>query len=281
MENELVCNFQLPYLIKPAGTYNFSFGNEDIKLSIEHRTNRIFIPFVPDIGDIIEPFNGFSMVQVELARPFEEWTEESTTLLYNKIMTILNEFQYRYLFCSNDYIWISVIKEHFPNISVVDIEKDIVIIIYQSDVWGRIPKKGDEKAAQTKLLEFLGNKRELPDFQSYLIDAKKHYATGEYHITNIELAIVLEILSNETKDKVHRLKETDFTKNRNVPYHLNSLLSKYCGWNESECKELDRIWVLRNNIIHRGKRNISSDETLKHLNIIEKAIDAIIKWVNS
>jgi hypothetical protein len=196
----------------------------------------------------------------------------------------LNEFQYSYLHVSDDYLWVTVLKEHIPSMSIQDFKDETITIIHQLDIWKRIPKRGKEEDESKKIKsfkKFIKDKKVLTLEQIYLIDAKKHYATGEYHILYVDLAIALEIIVNKSIDKIQNKNEKSILKNSGLAYQISYLLDKYCKWENEKIEVIKLICRTRNNIIHKNIRISTAKKALNHILISEEAINNIISWLES
>lgn len=289
-ENKITCTFWLPYIIQPEGVNIFNYGGKNYQIKIEHQ-ELSFLKFivtgirpedvhkVPIIGPK-ELFQGVSKVSISMPLNNEDQSEFGffDKNLRNEIVDILNEYQYRYLYISKKY-WINVVSaDHFVNMNILTPKRKG----FSSD-WG---------GSRRTLLSFREDENILPDFSDFvekdnelpiqyrfLIDAKRHYLTGEYHLMYVEIVIAFEALVNKAYNKISSIYEKSIFKEGKLQGKMGFLLHHYIGWNENDIEEIIEICKRRQQVIHDNRRTFSFKEAYSHLTIGEKGIIDITNWI--
>lgn len=270
----LKCNLSIPFIFGPNGEFDYTYEGQVYHIKIEHKTLTPMHTLVPNIGNLHEIYHGFSMVQLLIPKPFDQWSEKSTEILYEKILGFLTEFQYHYLRISEDYLWVSLMKEYIPTINIQDDEEGIMLIISQRDIWRRLPKRSEEKDIRASFKELIESDATINSEFIYLIDARKHYAIGEYHIMYVELAIILEILNKRALEQ-NIIKPVEGLSKQSI-----RLLTEY-GWNKSKINKIKQLCKIRNKIVHERAKDFSPNDALKHLQIIEEVVKDLNPWLSN
>jgi len=290
-ENKITCEFWLPYIIQPEGVYNFKYRDKIYRIKIEHH----ILPFlkfiitgirqedVNKIG-IIGPkelFQGVSKISISMPYDNQDKLDFGFTdkNLRNEIVDILNEYQYRYLYISKKY-WLNVISaDHFVNMNILTPKREG----FSSD-WGGSKRKFLTFREDDKVLsdfsDFIEKVNELPIQYRFLIDAKRHYLTGEYHLMYVEIVIAFEALVNKSYNKISSIYETGMFKEGKLQGQIGYLLHQYCGWNDSDINEIIEICSRRRQVIHDNRRIFPFEEAYSHLTLGEKAIIDINNWIS-
>jgi len=291
-ENKITCEFWLPYIIQPEGINHFKYGEKNYLIEIEHQKSSVLKSILTGIRqedvnkiEIIGPkeiFQGISKISISIPLDNQNILNSGFTAknLRNEIVDILNEYQYRYLYISKKY-WLNVISaDHFVNMNILTPERKG----FSSD-WGGSKRKLLEFREDDKVLsdfsDVIEKDNELPIQYRFLIDAKRHYLTGEYHLTYVEIVIAFESLVNKSYNKISSIYEKGMFKEGKLQGQMGHLLHEYCGWEDKDIENVIEICQRRQQVVHDNRRVFPFNEAYHHLIIGERAITDITNWISN
>lgn len=295
--------FELPYIIQPEGNFEFKFREEIFTVSIKHQilpelrgllTGFIYGTHQVTISDKAtfrsgnagvsvrgprEIFKGTSKVKVVLPPTVRDAFDKrkSDTEVRRIVVDILNEFQYQYLHHSGKYWWNSVSQDHFISSKITMESSGIASLSFELEK-AVLPYKEDEEALPS-FGESLKLGERLPPEIFFLIDAKNHFLTGQYHLMYVELGIAFERLVNKAHQKLYGSEKRRFTEGKLIG-QLNHLLFQYCKWSSKDLKAVEEICQNRNYVVHTNKRYFELKKAHKHIIADEKVIGALQGWLN-
>ncbi len=289
-ENKITCEFWLPYIVQPEGTNHFKYGENKNLIEIKHQKSPVLKTILTGIHqdtvneiEIIGPkeiFQGISKISVTM--PLDNINELNHGFtdknLRNKIVDILNEYQYRYLYISQKY-WLNVISaDHFVNMNYSTPKRKG----YSSD-WGGSKRNLLEFREDDKVLsdfsDYIEKDNELPIQYHFLIDAKRHYLTGEYYLMYVETVIAFEALVNKAYNKISSIYERGMFKEGKLQGQMSHLLHEYCRWKDNDIENVIEICLRRQQVVHDNRRIFPFEEAYSHLIIGERAITNITDWI--
>jgi len=290
MGDNVTCRFILPYIAQPAGSFTFTYYDEVIQANITHYE-------IPKLVEIItgikydpnnpvrihghtEIFKGFSEVQINLPVKNPEFSHIDDVQLRNHIAEILNEFQYCYLHFSGKYWGNPISSDHFVNMQLETSSQRGF-----SSNWGgsnrKIPTFLDDEQTLKKFSEFIEKGVNLPIQYTFLVDARKHYISGEYHLMYTELGIAFENLVNRAFYKISSIYEKQMFKEGKLQGQIAYILNQYCKWDEKNIEAVITICQRRNQVVHDNKRDFLHEQSYEHLTLGESAIKAISDWISA
>lgn len=287
-QKEIACRFFLPYIVQPEGSFDFKFGEEIYRINIEHHVSPTLMGIVTGIKydpenpvgikGPTEIFKGISEIDIRVPiPPHVKETETNDTELRNRIVEVLNEFQYRYLHVTEKYWWNAVSADHFVNMTI---ESDTMQGFSSS--WSgsgrKIPEFRTDDNLVSDFSESTKEGKDVPIPFVFLIDAKRHYLNGEYHLMYVEIVIAFENLANRALQKISSAYEKDMFKEGKIKGRICHLLHNHCKWSEEDIKIVSETCKRRNEVVHTNRRGFSATEAYAHLTTSEKAIKAITDW---
>lgn len=284
--DDVTYHFMLPYIVQPEGVLDLQRDGQPVHLEIKHHviapllviiTGFQYDPEHPvGINGPSEIFKGVSEVELTWRT---DTADMGGTESRNRIADLLNDCQYCYLHCSGKAWGHSVSADHFINIQVVTATSRGM-----SSDWG---------GSHRQMLSFLDDKKALPVFKSlmerthslpplleFLVDAKRHYVSGEYHLMYVELAAALEALANRAYKKISSTYEHSMFKEGKLQGQVAFLLYQYCKWDDTQIEPVIAVCTRRNEVVHDSRRSFRHEEAYAHLMAGENAIKAINDWIS-
>ncbi len=306
MNHNITLEFTLPYIIQPKGTYNFKYDNEEFIISIKHeripKLQQILTGLVLignqqqiTIGDKLtitgggqgtitiqgpkEIYSGISTISIQVPSSYGSLTQEGGKELRKKIVSVLNDYQYQYLHVTQKYWWNAISTDHFISFNIKT-EKSVSM----SASWGRDKKSlayKEDKAVKEELETRYSNGVSLSLEDIYLIEAKHHYLTTEYHLMYVEIGIIFESLTSRCEQKLYNKYEKRMFKEGKLIGRLIYLLTQKCAWSIEESGQVEKILNCRNQVIHNNRRNFKTEIAYEHLVASEKVIQSLKEWLNT
>ena len=288
--DNITCHFILPYIIQPEGSFDFNYGDEVFEIDVKHHIIPALLEVITGIkydsknpvgiSGPSEIFKGVSEVKLSLPIEFPDFSQTDDTKLRNRIADLLNELQYCYLHCSGKSWGNPISADHFVNMQFTS-----------SNVRGFSSNWG---GSHRIIPPFLSDEKVLPEFKKlikagaslstqyeFLVDARKHYISSEYHLMYVEIAIAFENLVNRAFKKISNIYEKQMFKEGKLQGQIAYLLNQYCKWDEKKIEAVITICQRRNEVVHNNKRTFSHEEAYEHLVAGENAIRAITEWIST
>ncbi|MFC2058983.1 hypothetical protein ACFLTS_05060 [Chloroflexota bacterium] len=289
--NKITCRFILPYIVQPEGSFTFKYNNEVFDIDIKYEdvpvlhqiiTGIKYNPSKPvGINGPSEIFRGISRAEIGLpaSADFSPLSFDDTELR-NRIANILNEYQYCYLHISGKSWGNPVSVDHFVNMDFL-----FPGIQGLSSNWGgshrQIPQFLRDQKTLPEFKKFLDKGESLTAQYEFLVDARKHYMSGEYHLMYVEIAVAFESLVTKAFRKISNIYERDMFKEGKLKGQLSHLLSQYLEWDDKQIEAIKTICQRRNEVVHNNRRKFRYEEAYEHLVVGGDAIREITDWINA
>ncbi len=283
------CRFVLPYIVQPEGVFDFNYDDEAFHIKIKHHiipplleviTGIKYDPKNPvSISGASEIFKGVSEVEISLPTNFSDFSKVDDTALRNHITDLLNEFQYCYLHCSGKSWGNAISADHFVNMQFTTSK-----VRGSSSSWGgshrRIPSFLRDEETLPEFKKFIEKEASLPAQYEFLVDARKHYMSGEYHLMYVEIAVAFENLVSRAFKKIFNVYEKQMFKEGKLQGQIAYLLNQYFKWDDKQIEAIITMCQRRNEVVHNNRRKFPHEEAYEHLVIGEVAIRAITGWIS-
>lgn len=287
--------FYLPYIFLPEGSWELKTNIRDWKIEVKHHpipalmeivTGFRFNPQNPmKISGSKELFKGISEIHVIEKNMIDNQPAllKDPIALRKEITSLLNNLQSRYMIFTGKYWYISVLANHFVNLQSYSASGNM---IGMSSAWNgtgeSIPDFVNDLSdkSKEKFQVLLSDNKRIETFRYFLIDARKHYFTGEFHIMYIDICIAFESLIGKALQKISNIYEKNMFKEGKLKGKVCHLLFSYCKWEESDLKGIINIIDFRNMVIHQTKRNFNAKKAYEHLIISENAVEDIYSFLS-
>lgn len=203
--------FGLPYIYQPPGHTHIVYDGVDYCVRVRHIivpelfgvvTGFAYNPAKPlGVSGPSELYLGVSRVSV--AFKAENVFADPNDEIRMTLADVLNALQYKYLVVSKKYWFQSVAPDHFVNLEIKSTHHVSHASSWGASRRGLLPYRGDDSPEiRADLATIAASGERLPAWQVFLIDAKRHYLTREYHLMYAELQIAFESLMQPAMKKI-------------------------------------------------------------------------------